>query len=73
MTIRFIVHKLDDTGEPLAETRDVRVFENDPLLVGSNNNCDLQLSNIPDLALSIHKNEAHDFVLEKKEKSQSKI
>ena len=67
MVIRFILYKLDDAGEPLTETRDVRVFEKDPLLVGSNKNCDLQLSSIPDLALAIHKNEAHDFVLEKKE------
>lgn len=67
MSIRIILYELSESDEPIHETRRVHFSEKDQLLIGSNKNCDLVLSDIPDLAISIFKHNSNSYILEKKE------
>ncbi len=67
MSIRIILYELNNSAEPVHETRKVHFSETDQLLIGSNKNCDLVLSDIPDLAISIFKHADNSYHLEKKE------
>ncbi len=71
MSIRIILYDLNKDDEAVHESRKVYFWENDQLLIGSNKNCDLVLTNVPDLAVLIYKHNDDSYQLEKKEKDTS--